>query len=295
MRPALDHLLGRLTQGIHRRPTGFGDMRGAPAAVRQLAEVMRAVFAQWPEEDLEATVTSLATEGTQITIASAPGGIPSMSRIGTVHARAGGLDASGTEAARREACAIAAGALRLRAVRAAGWDATKAMPTWAYVIPRTHQQTLRHLGVDASEFPEHADPTTFGREWTGGLISHLVGRKGGSCSLWMDQYRINGNMRTDKRRSTGSWGIIGQSQHGDGGNSLVLYETSMPESVLVTLAGRRLDDVVLLGEGVCDTFVVHAEQMDEDVWLRLEGVGWDTLTPVPEHADTAWLDALRQE
>jgi len=172
-------------------------------------------------------------------------------------------------------------------------------PSWAFSADALALEIAGADGVDLAQCSKPAKQSRvferqFGRvatpeeAWQWSRTNHAV-------SSYSDQNRPGGlrgfeaEMKGDRlaMRVLSPAGRNVTLREEPGGTWLVLWSTTLPDTVLMGLKGRRLSQVV---EGLGDGHeIVKAENREDAAWLKVRGPRVP-LAPAPEGIDMGWME-----
>lgn len=254
------------------RPLRRGSMN--PVAAR-VAGIIDHAFSRWPDLPLHEMVASIEGAG-PVAVLWAGGGREQ--RITTVEGVDERLSESSIRNLRRDATRAAMNHIRQGAMRACGVRRDDPDPAWSIAMIEPHIAILAACGIETGHYDDGAI-----RERMGQALRYM----GHESNLERNGFLIEGRITT--RRSSD----LPQCSISTTPLRMLLHATRLPESTLVAMTGRPLDDVVGLPVRSPHTFIIGAQAgnagMAVDIALQTR---WVPLAPPPAGADMRWLDPL---
>ncbi len=261
-----------------RRRTGFRPVTPTtrhPAAQRA-ASIVNHVLAQWPDLPLHETV-----EGIHDRIGVVWRVHPEAGRSTTpIHGDDDRLHPNVVDAIRHDALRAAACAMRRWTMADQNMRPEDGVPGWGLLMIEPHAAIARTSGVDLGI----CDGGTLERR-----LEHAFQLRGITDNLERHGFRVVGRITTPR-----GGGVPQCSIRADPA-AITLHATTLPETTKAAMPGRRLDDVVSIGEGSPSTTIrdVTATTGGFSITLGLDAP-WVPIGKPPSTADMRWVDALMQ-
>lgn len=259
-----------------RRRTGFIPVVPStrhPAAQRA-ASIVNHVLSQWPDLPLHETV-----EGIHDRIGVVWRVHPEVGRGTTpIHGDDERLHPNVVDAIRHDALRAAACAMRRQAMTDQGLRPEDGVPGWGLLMIEPHAAVVRTSGVDL----DICDGGTLKRR-----LELAFQLRGITQNIERQGFRLVG------RVTTPSGGGVPQCSIRADPAAITLHQTTLPETAMAAMPGRRLDDVVSIGGGSPSTIIrdVRMTSGGFSVTLGLDAP-WTPIGRPPATADMRWVDAL---